>query len=155
MVRMTKPGVHEIIEPEVISEWRGVGYVESEPIFEQKGSQFWGPYTLYPAPELTGIVMHLDLSNTSVMRLDYRATLNDRVGLELWAPLTAEGDAAPLDPLQPRRDWDTSTGSWVRARYYWCNVVQYLHESFVKEMAVNVGRGPNTGKLYQVEVLNR
>lgn len=154
VVRLTAPGMLEG-EPEVISEWRGVAYIKPEPVFDRPPAQFWDPLTVFPTPQLVGITMHMDLSNTSVMRLDQRATLNERLGLELWAPVTTGRGPDPLDPLHPRTDWDTSTGDWVRARYHHGYVVQYEHHSFIKEMAVNIYRGPRATELYRLEVLNR
>lgn len=156
VVRLTAPGLPENAdgpEPAVISEWRGIAHVKPEPAWDRPE-----PYPLdggiyFPEPYITGVTVGLDMSNASVKRLDQQATLNDIVGLEVWTPTLKEGGAVWLDPLAPRDDWDTSTGTWVRVRYHFGRVAQYTHQSFIKEMMVNVFRGPGVNELYRMEVM--
>lgn len=101
VVRLTEPGKPDKPEAAVVSEWRGLSYVHTEGTWEREAPFNSGLLTCYPTPELVGIAVHLDMSNAAVKRLDQRATLNERVGLELWFPLTTDGDLASLDPLYP------------------------------------------------------
>jgi hypothetical protein len=154
VVRLTEPGMPEG-DAEVVSEWRGVSYVHTEGTWERESWWDSGLLTAYPTPELVGITAHLDMSNAGVKRLDQRRTLNDRLGLELWFPVTGDGELVHLDPLDPRDDWDTSTGRWVRTRYHSGYVVQYNHVSFMKEMSVNVTRDYTLSEMYRIEVMDR